>query len=351
MTDSLDSEILEQIRLRFQKEKQWNATFGNIKPLMSATANGIRVIAVGDKLLYQSKKWKTFPDFLSKYIWEVFGSDWMKEQKTHSSDNLHPVIEWYRAFRKLHRVQSEGIQDAIVEFYPNGATKALMSLAYDLFTVQNNLYLPDRLLHRLRDVRQFQGARYELFCICALLRGGFSIEYEDETDGTTSHPELIATHLGTKTKIAVEAKSKHRKGILGVLGDKIPDEKVRFGKVRQLLNDAISKNVDLPLVIFFDVNLPPDKAKELLTSSSDKTLKVIESLPQSDDLSDLFSFVLFTNHPHHYGRDDQRDPYRIYSGRMPAKPKYPIANSTVIDDIVSGAIKYGHIPQEFDSNP
>jgi len=264
---------------------------------------------------------------------------------------LHSVIRWYRAFRKLHHTHSEGKQDSITEFYPNGATKALFSLAYDLFTVENNLHLPPRLLHRLRDARQFQGARYELFCICALLRGGFSVEFEDETDGTKSHPELIATHLASKTKIAVEAKSKHRPGILGVLGDRFPDEKVRFGKVRQLLNDAVSKDVNLPLVIFIDVNLPPNKAKQLLISSSDKTLKVIESLPLSDDLSDLFSFVLFTNHPHHYGRDDEKDPYRIYSGRMPPKPKYPIVNSAVIDDIVSGAIKYGHIPQEFDSNP
>jgi len=331
MRDSLESEILEQIKQRFQKERQWKTTFGNIKPIISTEGNGIRVVAVGNDVLYQSKSWKTFPDFLFRYIWEVFGSDWIKEQKSQPPESLHTLIKWYRSFRKFQRSQSEGKKESIIEFYPNGATKALVSLAYDLFTVENNLYLPPRLLQRLRNVQQFQGARYELFCVCALLRGGFSVEFEDETDGTTSHPELIATHLTTRTKIAVEAKSKHRQGILGMSGDRIPDEKLRFGKIGQLLNDAVSKNVNLPLVIFFDVNLPPDSAKEFLVSSSDKTLKVIESLPQTDDLNDLFSFVLFTNHPHHYGRDDETDPYRIYSGRIPANPKYPIINSLITD--------------------
>ena len=297
------------------------------------------------------KSGRHFTTSFSLYIWQVFGIDWMNEQKSQPLEKSHQILKWYRAFRKLQRTQSQGKKEAIIEFSLNGATKALLSLAYDIFTIENNLHLPSRLLHRLQDAGQFQGARYELFCICALLRGGFSIEFEDETDGSTPHPELIATHLATKTRIAVEAKSKHRKGILGVLGNKIPDEKIRFGKIRQLLNDAVSKNVKMPLVIFLDVNLPPEKAKEFLISSTDKTLKVIESLPQSDDSYDLFSFVLFTNHPHHYGHDDEKDPYRIYSGRMPAKPKYPITESSIIDDIVSGSIKYGHVPQEFDSKP
>ncbi len=350
--DASDAKILEKIKQRFQKERQWKTTFGNIKPIISAEGNGIRFVAVGNTTGYRLKSSETFPDFLLWYIWEVFDSDWIKQQKFQAPENLHTLIKWFRSFRKSYRSQSEGKTDIIIDYHFNGAAKALVSLAYDLFTVENNLYLPPILLHRLRNAQQFQGARYELFCICALLRGGFSVEFEDETDGTTSHPELIATHLSTGTKIAVEAKSKHRKGILGMPGERVPDEKLRFGNVRKLLNDAVSKNVNIPLIIFFDVNLPPDSAKKFLASSSDdKTLKVIKSLRQTDDLNDLFNFVLFTNHPHHYGRDDETDPHKIYSGRIPANPKHPIVHMSVIEDIVSGATKYGHIPQEFNSEP
>lgn len=83
--------------------------------------------------------------------------------------------------------------------HQNGATNALMLLAYDLYTVENNSTLPPILLSRLRKDDQFQGARYELFCISALLRGGFSINYEDESDPPTSHLELVAAHLPLST--------------------------------------------------------------------------------------------------------------------------------------------------------
>jgi hypothetical protein len=351
MQDIPDFEVVAQIRQRLENKRRWHAAYGTIKPIISAEGNGIRVVAVGDNTLYQSKKWKTFPDFLFRYIWEVFGKEWLAEQKSRPPDQLHTLIHWYRSFKRLQRAQSEGKQ-GVVEYRPNGATAALVSLAYDLFTVENNLYLPTRLKERLRDAQQFQGARYELFCACALLRSGFSIEFQDESDGSNRHPEFVATHLATGIRIAVEAKSKHRPGVLAMPGDRIADERLRLGKVRQLLNDAVTKNVELPLVVFFDVNLPPDIADGfLLSSSSGKIVRLLESLEQTGDYYDLFSFVLFTNHPHHYGREDEPNPRKIYSGRIAPNPKHPLPDSRIINEIVSGAVKYGHIPQTFDSAP
>ena len=56
----------------------------------------------------------------------------------------------------------------------------------------------------------------------------------------------------------VEAKSRHRQGVLGRPGE--PDEKpdIRF---RRLINDAIEKDRNNPLAIFVDTNLPPQRAE------------------------------------------------------------------------------------------
>ena len=84
------------------------------------------------------------------------------------------------------------------------------TFAYDLFTVQDNGRLDARLIERLKNCDQFQGARHELFAEATCLRAGFSIEHEDETDGLTRHAEFTATHKASGQRVSVEAKSKHR---------------------------------------------------------------------------------------------------------------------------------------------
>jgi hypothetical protein len=88
---------------------------------------------------------------------------------------------------------------------------------------------------------QFQGARHELFAEATCLRAGFSIEHEDETDGSTRHAEFTATHKATGQTVSVEAKSKHRLGILGFPGARQAEGEHNLN-VGRLLNDAIQKN-------------------------------------------------------------------------------------------------------------
>ena len=87
--------------------------------------------------------------------------------------------------------------------------------------MQDNATLQKRLLERLRHREQYQGARYELLAIATCVRAGFSVDYEDESDSTRKYPELLATHKTTGLQTAVEAKGRHRHGVLGFKSIKV----------------------------------------------------------------------------------------------------------------------------------
>src|SRR5262249_46341308 len=132
----------------------------------------------------------------------------------------------------------------------------------DVYIVEHNGRLDNALLERLKNKDQFQGARHELFAEATCLRAGFTIERENERDRAHKHAEFVATHEKSGLKFSVEAKSKHRAGVLGMPGVPQPHNKLSlaFG---QLINNALAKNPPHPLVVFIDTNLPTRAAQRL----------------------------------------------------------------------------------------
>jgi hypothetical protein len=115
--------------------------------------------------------------------------------------------------------------------------------------------VPTELRARLRHPDQFQGARYELSVAAIFARLGFEIEWI--VPGVEPSPEFIARQPGQGTAIAVEAKSKHRPGGLGMKGPSQSPSDMRIG-ITRLLHDALRKAPqDGPFVVFVDLNLPP----------------------------------------------------------------------------------------------
>jgi len=72
-----------------------------------------------------------------------------------------------------------------------------------------------KLLARLRDLEQFQGARYEILIGSLFARCGFAIEFI--TDTSKRNPEFFAHKDGER--IGVEVKSRHRSGVLNRRGE------------------------------------------------------------------------------------------------------------------------------------
>ncbi len=76
------------------------------------------------------------------------------------------------------------------------------------YTVDDNGGIDEEWLQRLKNRGLFQGARHELFADATCYRAGFTVEHEDEKDGTSKHAEFTARHVLTGQLLSIEAKSR-----------------------------------------------------------------------------------------------------------------------------------------------
>src|ERR1700722_1670668 len=147
--------------------------------------------------------------------------------------------------------------------YPHSSSWPItyLHLAYDLYALDHNAELQNKLLARLRNRDQFTGARYEVYVAATFIRAGFDIEFENEDDGSTTHCEFTATHRRTLKRFSVEAK--RREG-----------SRVRIGT---LLNSALVKNANHARVVFIDINTRDDAIGMDAPPYMDKALRRLRS--------------------------------------------------------------------------
>jgi hypothetical protein len=301
-------EVARLVELRREQEERELARFskfGGVNPVVSAAAGGKRVVRVGDHLWYGPES-TTFPEFLFFYLYMQIGEEWHAEQEANVPHKRHVVRNWFDGYfshlaeiAKIKSVDTAGI----LWLKPNGCMKSLIDLAYDLYVIRDHALLQDRLLRRLKEPRQFQGARYEAFVIAAMIRAGFDIEFVDEEAGTAKCPEFIATDKLNGRKFAVEAKSHHRQGVLGAV------EGSNFKlRVVPLINSALAKKSDLPMIVFVDLNLPAYDGYPKSKPWFAEFKRALDRLPKRDDGSYEFAVAIFTNIPSHYSVDSSPAP-------------------------------------------
>jgi hypothetical protein len=283
-----EENILPQIRekmaraeaLHVQRERQQ----GLGKPIISAEAFGRRFVAVKNRLLH-SQKWRTFHDFLGDYIKMAMGSDWGNAELAKPFEQRHPILVWYHHFceQQQRSIKEPGkVHSASM----TGAVAAYMHLAYDLYALDHNAELQEKLVGRLRDRDNFPGARYEVFAAATLIRAGFEIEFENEDDRSRSHCEFTATFIRTDKRFSVEAK--HRAG-----------NKFRLGRQ---LNRALAKQANHPRIVFIDINVPdvaadtdvPAYLRTALANLRAFEGRVINGNPLPD------AYLVVTNTPWHH---------------------------------------------------
>ncbi len=341
-------EVVKKFQEHQRNEAEREKLYGKTRPIIHSDFKGYKLVAVGSQLHWAKEdKWKTFHDFLLDYIKTTLGSDWGNGELKKPLEERHQILKWYDAMCRFQQSQTKG-EDGIYVAVPNGAFAAYLSIAYDLYILRHHTALQKSIIERLKHPDQFQGARYELFTTATCIRAGFDIEFEDERDGSKKHPEFIATHMTSGQKISVEAKSKHREGVLGHPGQQETDEEMRL-KVVGLINQALKKETVNPLVIFVDVNVPPAVAERMLELPPPNGIaKTLDQITKADDGKDLFNLILFTNHPHHYGRDDEPDPNKKHVlAVISQKPKIILEHPQVLCDLNRAALQYGNIPAEF----
>lgn len=343
-------EVLRRIERKERERQEWIARYGHIRPHISTDFKKHKFVVAGQKLYYaRENKWNFVTDFLCDYVPMLFGREWFEAEVGKPQDKRHPVFQCRADGIRYMQAQGRRPDGTYFINIITGPLAAYMAFAFNLFAIEDNSRFDDSLLERLKNKDQFQGARHEVFAEATCLRAGFSIEHENERDRSQRHAEFTARHKETGQLISVEAKSRHRPGILGQKGS--PGKlSLRFGS---LLNDAIAKNPKHPLVVFIDVNLPYAAAERVLGRDSlepNKPTPVMRSLLDRDRKAhggkDLYAMLVFTNHPHHYVRPNDPDPLKHVLAIVPTRAE-GMGHHKALTDLFRSVNQYGVIPDEF----
>ena len=231
-------------------------------------------------------------DFLSNYQTDA-DPEWGNAEIPKPFADRHPVMQWYHQHCTFQAKQQR-LPNSLVMIPPHAPIRAYFSLAYDLFVLNRYCGSQTKLIERIKNAKEFQGAQHELFAIATCLRAGFDIAFEDNGDVATKHAEFVGTHRATGQRITVEAKSKHRPGVLGFPGDRVPDYELDL-RINRLLNTAFEKPREHPFVVFFDLNLPQLKYDPLSMAWFDMIAGSLVRNRDRSNGSDPWNLLLLSN--------------------------------------------------------
>lgn len=348
------ADIQRALTLSHSREKIRRAKYGNVRPIISADFKGYKWVAVGSRMHY-SNKWKTFHDFLFDYLKTTLGCKWGNAELAKDYSEIHPIIKWYISlcdFQREHIKKEGEVHSGIC----TGTVAAYLSLAYDLYVLRHHSLLQKRLVERLENKDLFQGARYELYVTTTFIKAGFDIDFEDEADRSTTHCEFSATDKASGKKYSVEAKSRHRPGLLGQPGKPKKLEEIRL-RIGRLLRSALAKRAQHQRIVFIDINMPPEDVSpftqqwfKLLMDEIEKVEKgTINGQPVPP------AYIAITNHPYHYAGDKHPDPrkdYLVTAINVPEFKRKPDGSCGPVDASIlslwDSINRYTEIPHEFE---
>jgi SEC-C motif len=266
--DAAVQDVLDRDRAN---EKIREAQQGLGRPIISFKSHGHQIVAIRNTL-YWSDRWKTFLDFLADYFRQKIGSEWGNAEIAKPLGERHPILEWYDALchyqRETIRTPGEASGATVT-----GLVACYLGLAYSLYLLDHNVEIQERLIRRLKDRGNFQGAFYELFVANTLIRAGFELTLEDEADGIAKHCEFAAVSRRTGKKYWVEAKMK---AVAGLLGQTQGTNANPISRLIPHLNDALAKPAADERLIFIDLNAEPEFGTDLKPAWHDRAIKRLE---------------------------------------------------------------------------
>lgn len=343
-------EVVEHFqRVRAEQEylKERGVHINYVRPV---PFQGKMVWALKNKV-YMTGLNETFHTFLLNRLVEVLGQEWWSTQSKLPEGEKHFIAlcldklnEWFDRSQKIAEPVPE--KPGVWGAKPDGYGKSMLSLAFDVCSLIHTDKLPDTLLERLKSRDQYQGARYEIAIAAIFARLGCDIQFTDE-QSKSKHCEFVATHQATGAKLAVEAKSKHRSGVLHQIGLLAPIEKLlSIRTVRRLFNDALEQNPkDVPFAIFIDVNaphtpgIPADEKQWVKDAKALVDGKLSKITPQEYPLNAVF----FTNFSYHYQTESEAEPVEVL-GRILDHPKFSPLDPQFFSSLQKALSHYGFVP-------
>jgi hypothetical protein len=329
---------MQQIIARKEAEhRQREQQQGMGRPIISVdTASGYRIVCVGNRVFY-SPKWKTFHDFLRDYPAFLFGEPWMAKQIGKAPADRHPYLQWMQRAFDDHKRLATKEAGPITAGPATAAISSVMSLAYNLYLIHHNLpaskktdQLCQRLIKRLKLTEHFWGALYETYAFALFAVAGFTMELEDESDGSVTHCEFSARGKSGRT-YSIECKGRNRE-TMPVNPDgslRINDETLGLTKK---FRDALSKRAAHERVVFLDLDLPMITSFEQLNAISGfvvPRLRELEKTLQIEGTPAPSAYVFVTNIPDHRNTSD--DSYGLQA----------FATGFKIPDFGEGAVHHG----------
>jgi len=201
------------------------------RPQVQTVNFGQKIRAVRNAIHFRPLE-ETFHDFQLNLLLWTLGKNWFDDQMLKPPAERHIILRWRDERNKLleeHR-DPAAPPNQPVKAPLTGSTKALQVLADDIYQLQHALNTPRKIIERLRNMREFQGARYEILVASLFARCGFDVEFVD--DPAKKNPDFFATNAGER--IAVEAKSRHRAGVLHERGEYVADAEPAQARIRGL---------------------------------------------------------------------------------------------------------------------
>ncbi|OWQ83066.1 hypothetical protein CDN99_27350 [Roseateles aquatilis] len=287
-----------KIAIEHQRQKQQ----GLGPAISSHTSNETRVLKIGSKEITLPKD-QTFLEFLDTYTEHILSSEWWITECEKPDEDAHTVVKWHRQ-QALQKSRLANIKKGFQLIRFTGAMEASARFAYDLYCLSVSNEVQQLLIARLKNAEQFPGAMQEISVAAILLRAGFRLDFEDETDGSTKHHEFTATHIGSGIQYSVEAK--RSEGSINRIG--------------RLLSSALRKPTRHPRLIFINLNKEcKDNADFMhLASQTESQFKRLDSQPASASLPP--AYVICTNNPWESRLDSIEYPTGgliVYPFRMP----------------------------------
>lgn len=317
-----------------------------VKPI---TFQGKKVFALGNRVYTNVDENETFHTFLINILKTELGQDWLSAQSGLPREERHFIaicLEKIGEWVQKHQHTAERVDDKIWGAKPDGYSKSLLLLAFDVCSLMHAQKLPKSLLDRLKTRDHYQGARYEIAIAAIFARLGCNIQFTDETS-KNKRCEFVATHVETGASLAVEAKSKKREGVLHEVGFLPGLEKLLSARViRRMFSEALEQNPkDTPFAVFIDVNAPLTPGVRMDDKPWVKDAKALVNKKLKDLPPEEYPLnaAFFTNFSYHYQTENEAEQGEM-CGIVVPHPKFPPPSPQFFGYLQGALTHYGFVP-------
>jgi hypothetical protein len=293
--------------------------------------------------------------FFPTYLEARLPTGWLDAQNRLTERDRHPLAGWAAGLRTFLAAFEERGPAGEYRDILTPKARSMFVLAYDMYSLDGNEKLQESMLSRLLQKASFQGARHELGVAATMMRAGFEIDFEDETDSSRKHPEFLATHRISKMGIEVEAKSIHRTGVLGFDSGR-PPPTIETGSAHKIAAqvcgqvEAAVKKADLfPFYVFVDLNLPMKVAEHFGTALLSEFRTILPQIDSGFDTNGIFvgkkmNLLTVTNWPMHLDEEPEvgRDTLSLFIDPTPTDCVYP-DGSRYVNDVKAAVKAYGTV--------